>query len=50
MKKKQSREKAASFQEKDLAWVKGSSGYMIGSGDEGGGDPSQPPPNGNGGN
>jgi hypothetical protein len=43
MKKKQSRDKAAPVQEKELAWVKGSSGYNVVSGEE------EPPPTGGGG-
>jgi hypothetical protein len=44
MKKKMEREKTAPVQNKDLAWVKGSSGYAVVAGDEGPGD--QPPPGG----
>jgi hypothetical protein len=45
MKKKLSREKAASLQEKDLAWVKGRSGYIQPDGKDG---PTDPPPPGGG--
>ena len=44
MKKKQSREKAAPIQEKDLVSVKGSSGYSQAAGEEGGEpNPNDPP-------
>jgi hypothetical protein len=42
MKKKAvSREKTPPVQEKDLTWVKGSSGYVILTGDQ---EPTDPPP------
>jgi hypothetical protein len=44
MKKKQIRDKTAPVQEKDLAWVKGESGYIIAY-DE---NPPDPPPPGSG--
>ena len=44
MKKKQSRDKAAPIQEKDLVSVKGSSEYNIATGEEGGDpNPNDPP-------
>jgi len=42
MKKQQSRKKEAVVQAKDLAWVKGASGYSVVTGNEG--DPTDPPP------
>jgi len=42
MKKQTQREKIVVVQEKRLEAVKGGSGYIIATGDEGGGDPDQP--------
>jgi hypothetical protein len=42
-KKAASREKTAPVQEKDLMWVKGSSGYLVATGD-GPTEPTDPPP------
>ena len=44
MKKTQGREKAAPIREKDLAWVKGASGYVIAYNE----NPPDPPPPGGG--
>lgn len=44
-KKAASREKTGAVQEKDLAWVKGSSGYVVAYEE---GDPNDPPPPGGG--